>query len=68
MHSIAVILWFCATIHIPIAEVTAIGYSILLYVTIGAALFFGEHLKQYHLLALGIGFTGAMLIIRTGFQ
>ena len=68
IHSIAVILWFYATIHIPIAEVTAIGYSIPLYVTIGAALFFGERLKPYHLIALGIGFIGAMVIIRPGFQ
>ena len=62
------ILWFYATIHIPIAEVTAIGYSIPLYVTIRAASFFGEHLKQYHLLALGFGFTRATLIIGPGFQ
>ena len=68
IHSLAVILWFYATIHIPIAEVTAIGYSIPLYVTIGAALFFGERLKLYHLIALGIGFIGAMVIIRPGFQ
>ena len=68
IHSIAVILWFYATIHIPIAEVTAIGYSIPLYVTIGAALFFGERLKPYHLIALGIGFIGAIVIIRPGFQ
>ena len=68
IHSIAVILWFYATIHIPIAEVTAIGYSIPLYVTIGAALFFGEHLKPYHVVALCIGFFGAMVIIRPGFQ
>jgi drug/metabolite transporter (DMT)-like permease len=68
IHSVAVILWFYATIHIPIAEVTAIGYSIPLYVTIGAALFFGERLKPYHLIALGIGFIGALVIIRPGFQ
>ena len=62
------ILWFYATIHIPIAEVTAIGYSIPLCVTIRAASFFWEHLKQYHLLALSFGFTRATLIIGPGFQ
>jgi len=60
IRSIAVILCFYATIHILIAEVTTIGYSIPVYVTIGAELFFGKHLKHLHLLALGIGFTGAM--------
>ena len=50
--------------HIPIAEVTAIGYSIPLYVTIGAALFFGEQIKPYHFMALAIGFIGALIIIR----
>ena len=39
-----------------------------LFGTVGTALFFGEHLKQYHLLALGIGFIGAILIIRPSFQ
>ena len=68
IHSIAVILWFYATMHIPIAEVTAIGYSIPLYVTIGAALFFGEQIKPYHFMALTIGFIGALIIIRPGFQ
>ena len=68
IHSIAVILWFYATIHIPIAEVTAIGYSIPLYVTIGAALFFGEKIKCHHLIALTLGFLGALIIIRPGFQ
>ena len=34
IHSIAVILWFYATIHIPIAEVAAIGYSIPLYLSL----------------------------------
>ena len=60
IHNIAAILWFYATIHVLIANVTAIGYSIPLYFTIGAALFFGGNLIQYHLLALGIGFTEAM--------
>ena len=68
IHSIAVILWFYATIHIPIAEVTAIGYSIPLYVTVGAALFFGEKMKYYHVIALTLGFLGALIIIRPGFQ
>ena len=68
IHSIAVILWFYATIHIPIAEVTAIGYSIPLYVTVGAALFFGEKIKYHHVIALTLGFLGALIIIRPGFQ
>ena len=43
IHNIAAILWFYATIHVLIANVTAIGYSIPLYVTIGGSIvFWGE--------------------------
>ncbi len=43
IHSIAAILWFYATIHVLIAKVTAIGYSIPLYVTTGGGIvFWGE--------------------------
>jgi len=46
-HAIGVMLWFYAMAHIPIAEVTAIGYTAPIYITNGAAIFFGERLVTF---------------------
>ena len=61
-------LWFYAMARIPIAEVTAIGYTAPIFVTIGAALFLGERLHARRIGAVIAGFVGAMIIVRPGFQ
>ena len=58
LHGCAVILWFYAMARIPIAEVTALGYAAPIYVTIGAALFFGERLHVRRVAAVMVGFAG----------
>ena len=68
VHGIGVILWFCAMARIPIAEVTALGYTAPIFVTIGAAFFFGERLHFRRIAAVGVGFLGTMLILRPGFH
>lgn len=67
-HALGVILWFYAMARIPIAEVTAIGYTSPIYITIGATLFFGEKLAFRRVLAVLAAFVGAMVIVRPGFQ
>lgn len=68
VHGIAVILWFYAMARIPIAEVTALGYTAPIFVTIGAAFFFRERLHFRRIAAVGVGFLGTMLILRPGFH
>jgi drug/metabolite transporter (DMT)-like permease len=68
VHAVAVMLWFFAMARIPIAEVTAIGYMAPIFVTIGAALFLGERLHIRRIGGVVVGFIGAMIIIRPGFQ
>lgn len=68
VHGIAVILWFYAMVRIPMAEVTAIGYTAPIFVTIGAALFLGEKLHVHRLMAVAVGLLGVFIIIRPGFQ
>ena len=68
LHGIAVMLWFYAMARIPIAEVTALGYTSPIFVTLGAAFFFGEKLHLRRIMAVVIGFVGAMIIVRPGFQ
>ena len=67
VHGIGVILWFYAMARIPVAEVTALGYLAPLFVTLGAALVFGEPLHRRRLLAVLAGLVGAMIIVRPGF-
>lgn len=68
VHGIAVSLWFYAMARIPVAEVTAIGYSSPIFVTIGAALFLGERLRMRRIVAVLIGLIGVLIILRPGFQ
>ncbi len=67
-HGVAVILWFYAMARIPIAEVTAIGYTSTIFITLGAALFLGEKLRFRRIMGVLAGLLGAAIILRPGFQ
>ncbi|MEC8055463.1 MAG: DMT family transporter, partial [Pseudomonadota bacterium] len=65
-HGIGVMLWFFAMTQIPIADVTALGFTSPIFVTLGAALFLGERLRLRRMIAIGIGFAGMLVILRPG--
>jgi drug/metabolite transporter (DMT)-like permease len=56
--------WFYALFLIPIGELTAISYLAPLFGTLGAVLLLGEVVRIRRWTALGIGFLGAMIILR----
>jgi drug/metabolite transporter (DMT)-like permease len=68
VHGIGVMLWFYAMARIPIAEVTALGFTAPIFTTIGAALFLGERLRARRIGAVLVAFGGAMIILRPGFE
>ena len=68
VHAAGVMLWFYAMARIPIAEVTAIGFTAPLFTTIGAALFLGERLRARRIVAVVVGFIGTLVILRPGVQ
>ena len=68
LHGGGVILWFLAMSRIPISEVTALGFTTPIFVTLGAAVFLSERLKPYRVAAVLIGFIGALLILRPGLR
>ena len=68
VHGFGVMLWFYAMQRIPIAEVTAIGYTAPIFVTIGAAMFLGEPLQLRRIMAVVAAFVGAVIILRPGLQ
>lgn len=67
-HSVGVALWFYAMARIPIADVTAMNYLAPIYVTLGAALFFGERLALRRVVAILVALLGALIILRPGFR
>lgn len=68
IHGIGVMLWFYAMARVPIAEVTAIGYTAPIFVTIGAAVFFSEKMHLRRIAAVLIGLCGTLIILRPGFN
>ena len=68
VHGTAVGLWFYAMARIPLAEVTAIGFSAPVFTALGAILIFGEQVRARRMLAIAAGFIGTLVILRPGFQ
>ncbi|TPO10527.1 DMT family transporter [Mesorhizobium sp. B1-1-5] len=64
----ATVSFLIALAHLPIANVSAVLQALPLAVTMGAALFFGEGVGWRRWLAIAIGFTGVMIIVRPGFE
>lgn len=62
----ATFFFLTALMHMPLANVTAVLQVLPLTVTLGAALFFGEHIGWRRILAIGMGFAGMLLIVRPG--
>ena len=57
---------FAAFKLLPVAEVTALCFTMPLFVTAGAALFMGEKVSVRRGTAIAIGFVGALIVIRPG--
>ena len=68
VHGAGVMLWFFAMARIPLAEVTAIGFSTPVFTALGAILIFHEKLRLRRMLAILAGFVGTLVILRPGFQ
>ena len=68
IHTFGMFLWFAALPITGLAEITALGFTGPIFVTIGAALFLGEDVRFRRWAAVLVGFGGAMIIIRPGFS
>ena len=63
---IALVSWFTVLTMMPLAEVMAIGFTIPLFATAGAALFLKERVGLRRWSAILIGFVGTLIILRPG--
>jgi len=58
--------WFVGVTLIPLSQATALNFTVPLFTTLGAALFLGEVFRTYRLIALLVGFAGALVILHPG--
>ena len=68
VHGIGVMLWFYAMSRLPIAEVTALGFTTPIFTAAGAMLILGERVKNYRVAGILLGFIGAMIVLRPGLR
>jgi drug/metabolite transporter (DMT)-like permease len=63
VHTIGLMFWFTALPQIPLADMTAIGFTGPIFIMIGAAWFLGEPMRKDRWIAAIIGFAGVMLVV-----
>ena len=63
VHTLGLILWFAALPHIPLADMTAIGFTGPIFIMLGAAWFLGEPMRRDRWVAAAIGFVGVMVVV-----
>lgn len=59
-------MWYYALANMPLAEAGALSFTTGLFVTLGAALWFGETVGIRRWSAVAIGFLGASVVLRPG--
>ncbi len=63
VHTLGLILWFTALPKIPLADMTAIGFTGPLFIMLGAAWFLGEPMRRDRWIAALIGFSGVLVVV-----
>jgi drug/metabolite transporter (DMT)-like permease len=63
LHTLGLCLWFIALPKIPLADMTAIGFTTPLFIMLGAFLIFKEPMRWERWVATGVGFIGVMVVV-----
>jgi drug/metabolite transporter (DMT)-like permease len=63
VHTLGLILWFIALPQIPLADMTAIGFTGPIFIMLGAAWFLGEPMRKDRWIAASIGFAGVLVVV-----
>lgn len=66
LHTLGLVLWFTALPHMPLADMTAIGFTNPLFVLIGAAWLLKEPMNAARWIAVAVGFAGVLVIVGPG--
>lgn len=62
-HSVGLALWFTALPQIPLADMTAIGFTGPIFIMIGAYLAFKEAMRWERWVAVALGFGGVLIVV-----
>ena len=68
VHTAGLVMWFIALPRIPLADMTAIGFTGPIFIMIGAWLFLGEPMRWERWAATGIGFAGMLVVLGPTFS
>jgi len=63
LHTIGLCLWFLALPKIPLADMTAIGFTTPMFIMVGAYLVFREPMRWERWVATALGFIGVMIVV-----
>ena len=63
VHTLGLVLWFVALPKIPLADMTAIGFTGPIFIMLGAAWFLGEPMRRDRWIAAMIGFAGVLVVV-----
>jgi drug/metabolite transporter (DMT)-like permease len=63
VHTLGLVLWFTALPNIPLADMTAIGFTGPIFIMLGAAWFLGEPMRRDRWVAALIGFAGVLVVV-----
>lgn len=63
VHTLGLVLWFTALPRIPLADMTAIGFTGPIFIMLGAAWFLGEPMRRDRWIAALIGFAGVLVVV-----
>lgn len=67
VHTAGLLMWFWALPHVPLADMTAIGFTGPIFIMAGAVLFLGEPMVRARWVAAGIGFVGVGIVVAPQF-
>lgn len=62
----AMTLWFFTLSLMPLAEATALSFTAPIFTSLLAVFFLSEVMQRHRWIAIGLGFLGALIIIRPG--
>ena len=66
IHTAGMMLWFVALPLTTLAEITALGFTGPIFVTLGAVIFLRETVHWRRWAGVGLGFVGMLVIVRPG--
>lgn len=58
--------YFLAVLYLPLAEMTALGFSQVVFMTLTAVIVLGERVDRRRWIATAVGFVGVLVMLRPG--